>query len=239
MPDGIYSAAAGMAAQQTRLDAIANDLANVNTPGYSRERIAFEDLVYNRENGVPVGAGAAAISLGSSFTPGPLAQTGDPLSLALDGPGFFQVKRADGSVALTRAGDFVADDKGEVVTKSGERLVPPLQLPPGTDPAQLTIAADGTVTLQGKTIGKISIVTVPAPAALQPVGDGYAPTTASGKVAGAPATTKVLQGSLEGSNVDIGQTMVDMIDAQRAYELASRAIKQQDQLLDTVNQIRR
>lgn len=240
MPDGIYAAASGLQAQQIRLDALANDLANVDTPGYASERVAFSDLVSNQEDGVPVGAGAKAVTLGRSFVQGPLAENGDPLSLALQGPGFFQVKRSDGTVALTRDGDFSLDAKGAIVTKSGERLEPPLQLPVGSDLAQLKIAADGSVTLQGKTIGKLSIVDVPAPGALRSVGGGlFVVTSGSGAAGAAPKATTVVQGSLEQSNVDLSAALTGLLDAQRAYELASRAVQTQDQLLQIANQIRR
>ena len=104
MADGIYAAAAGMAAQQTRMDAIANDLANADTPGYKSERVAFKDLVYGREGNVAVGSGAAAIDAGRSTTQGTVSDSTDPLDLAIDGPGFFQIRRPDGTVGLTRDG---------------------------------------------------------------------------------------------------------------------------------------
>ena len=106
MLNGLYSAASGMLAQQTRMDMLANDLANLNTTGYKQARIGFRDLLYNSEQGMPVGAGAAVVDAGRNDAEGALQQTGDPLSLAIAGPGFFQVRRSDGSIALTRSGDF-------------------------------------------------------------------------------------------------------------------------------------
>ncbi len=237
MPEGIYSAAAGMAAQQTRMDSLANDVANVNTTGYKQQRIGFRDLVYEAEQGVAIGAGSAPIDLGRSFAQGALTQTGDPLSLAITGPGFFQVKRADGSTALTRDGQFGLDANGAIVIAHGEHLVPPLTVPKGTDPAQISISSTGAVAVGATLVGRITIVDVPAVGALAPVGDNlFAPTAASGAPA-AVTGSAVQQGSVEASNVDLASVMTDMIDAQRGYELASRAIKTQDQLLDVANQL--
>jgi flagellar basal-body rod protein FlgG len=237
MPEGIYSAAAGMAAQQTRLDALANDIANVNTTGYKQQRLGFRDLVYQAEQGVPIGAGSAPVDVGRSFAQGGLTETGDPLSVAIVGQGFFQVRRADGSVALTRDGRFGLDAGGAIVTSTGERLVPPLTVPKGTDASAISIAPDGSVSVGATAVGRLSIVDVPSPGTLAPVGDNlFAPTAASGAPKAVTGTT-VQQGALEASNVDLASAMVDMIDAQRGYELASRAIKTQDQLLDVANQL--
>src|SRR4051812_33976730 len=166
MPNGIYSAAAGMAAQQTKLDAIANDLANSSTVGYKSVRIGFKDLLYGVEQGVAVGSGAAAIDIGRSQTQGTLQASEDPLAVAIQGDGFFQVKRADGSDALTRNGQFQLDSNGSLVPIPGEQLVPPIKVPAGTDPSDVVIGGDGTVTAKGQNIGAIKIVTVPAPDAL-------------------------------------------------------------------------
>src|SRR5690348_14355716 len=141
MPEGIYAAAAGMLAQQTKMDSLANDIANVNTAGYKHQRLGFRDLVYQ----AGIGAGAAPVDGGRSYVEGSLQQTGDPLSLAIIGSGFFQVRRADGQTALTRDGQFQLDANGSLVTQTGERLVPPITVPKGTDPSQISIAADGTV----------------------------------------------------------------------------------------------
>jgi flagellar basal-body rod protein FlgG len=235
MPEGIYSAAAGMAAQQTRLDSLANDVANVNTAGYKQQRVGFRDLVYQAEQGVPVGAGSAPVDIGRSFAQGPLTQTGDSLSVAITGPGFLQVRRSDGSTALTRDGRLGLDANGAIVTSTGEHLVPPLTVPKGTDASAIVIDANGAVSVGATAIGRLSIVDVPSPGSLAPAGDNlFAPTAASGAPT-AVTTTTVQQGYLEGSNVDLASAMTDMIEAQRGYELASRAIKTQDQLLDVAN----
>jgi len=237
MPEGIYAAAAGMAAQQTKLDSLANDIANVNTTGYKHQRLGFRDLVYQAEQGVQIGSGSAPVDAGRSLEEGSLQQTGDPLSLAIVGAGFFQVRRADGQIALTRDGQFELDANGSLVTQSGDRLVPPITLPKGTSPDAISIAADGTVAAAGKTIGKITVVDVPAPGALLAAGGNlFLPTAASGAPTAAKGTT-LQQGAVETSNVDLASAMTEMVEAQRAYELASRAIKTQDELLDVANQL--
>ena len=188
--DGLRAAASGLAAQQARMDAIANDIANVSTPGYKKERLAFRDLVDR--------SGAAATEAGRSFLTGPQIANDDPLALAIDGPGFFQVKLGD-----------------------------------------VTIAADGTVTAGGKKLGQIVLADVPVRAELQSVGGGlYVATTASG-AAGAVKDPQIRQGVLEGSNVALGDAMVDLIDAQRSFQLASKALKTQDDLAEIANGIRR
>jgi len=237
MPEGIYAAAAGMAAQQTQMDAIANDIANVNTAGYHSERIGFQDLVYTAEQNVPIGSGSKTIDLGRTEEEGSIQQNGDPLSLAITGPGYFQVRRSDGSVALTRNGQFGLDASGAVVTASGERLVPPITVPKGTDPSDIKIGANGAVSVNGKSIGQITVVDVPNEGGLQPVGDSLFVATAASGAAGPLRSSTIEQGALETSNVDMGTAMVDMIQAQRGYELASNAIKTQDELLNVANQL--
>jgi flagellar basal-body rod protein FlgG len=226
-----------MAAQQTQIDAVANDIANVNTTGYHSQRIGFSDLVYTAEQNVPVGSGSRAIDLGRTTGEGSLQQTGNPLSVAIEGPGYLQVRQADGSIALTRNGDFSTDANGSLVTSSGQRLVPPITLPKGTDPTDVKITADGTVTASGRQLGKLTVVDVPNEAGLRAAGDGLFVATAASGAATAVPTSTLEQGSLETSNVDMGSAMVEMIQAQRGYELASQAIKTQDELLNVANQI--
>lgn len=239
MADGIYAAAAGMVAQQTRIDAIANDLANADTPGYKSQRVAFKDLVYGSEGGVAVGSGAAAVDAGRSSAEGGLQATGNPLSVAISGPGFFQIRRIDGTTGLTRDGDFQLDSSGGVVTANGERLVPPITVPKGIQPSQISIAQDGTVTAAGRTLGKIQVVDVPAPGQLLSVGNStYTVTAASGN-ATTVQSPKLEQSMLEGSDVDTASAMTDLLDAQQSYSLASRAIQTQDQLLQIANDIKR
>jgi flagellar basal-body rod protein FlgG len=239
MADGIYAAASGMVAQQTRIDAIANDLANADTPGYKSQRVAFKDLVYGSEGGVAVGSGAAAVDAGRSSAEGGLQSTGDPLNVAIAGPGFFQIRRIDGSTGLTRDGGFQLDASGGLVTTNGENLVPPITVPKGIQPDQVSIGQDGTVTAGGRTIGKIQVVNVPAPGALLAVGNStYTVTPGSGN-ATPLQSTKLESGMLEGSDVDTASAMTELLDAQQSYSLASRAIQTQDQLLQIANDIKR
>ncbi|MBV8258059.1 MAG: flagellar hook-basal body protein [Actinobacteria bacterium] len=233
---GIYSAAAGMTAQQTWLDAVANDLANVNTPGYHSQRVAFHDLVYDQTG---AGVGAAAGTLGVTVGQGPLLQSTNPLDIAIEGDGYFQVKRPDGSTALTRNGQLQVDANGQIVTSSGNPLVPPITLPKGTAASDLAIGPDGTVTTStGTKLGQIQLMTVAAPDQLQALGDGQFAVNAS---SGSPvkATGQIKQYFLEGSNVDVADALTNMIQAQRAYELSSRAVSTQDQLLQMANELRR
>jgi flagellar basal-body rod protein FlgG len=242
--EGLYSAAAGMAAQQRRLEAVANDLANVNTSGYKRTRVSFRDLVYSPSGrgsaaGVSSGAGAAADISGRSFSQGTLVPSGEPLDLAIDGEGFFQVRRADGSTALTRDGSFQLDANGRLVTSGGDLLQPPITLPRGTDPSRVSIGHDGTVSANGRRVGRIQVMQVSSDQGLQSIGKNLFAATAASGAPRAVRATSVVQGSLEGSNVDMADSMVDMMDSQRAYQLASRAIQMQDQMMEIANGVKR
>jgi flagellar basal-body rod protein FlgG len=239
MLNGLYSAAAGMIAQQTRIDALSNDIANVNTTGYKQVRTGFRDLVYNIEAGMRIGAGAAVVDAGRLFSQGGLQQNGDPLSVALDGPGFFQVKRGDGSLALTRSGDFHADANGQLVTSQGDRMWPPVTLPAGTNVDDIAVSSAGVVSVKQTVVGTIHVFSVPSPSNLLPVGGSlFLPTTASGGARQMP-TQSIRQGFLEASNVDLASAMVNVIDAQRSFQMDSKAIQTQDQLMQIANEIRR
>ena len=246
MLEGLYSAAAGMAAQQNRMDSLANDVANVNTPGYKKLRVGFRDLIYQQAGrgalaNVRTGSGSAAVDLGRGQGQGVLQQTGNPLDLAVQGPGFFQVRRPNGQVVLTRDGSFHLDDTGRLVNAQGTLVQPGITVPRGTDPSQLRIASDGTVSVgTGRTLGRIQLVDVPSTDGLQPLGDNlFAATAASGAARPAGRGSTLAQGMLEGSNVDLGDAMVDMMDAQRGFELASKAISMQDQILGIANGVKR
>ncbi len=238
MLNGLYAAAAGMIAQQTRMDSLANDIANVNTTGYKSQRLGFRDLIYNIEQGMPVGAGSAVVDAGRLFTEGGLQATGDPLSLAISGPGFFQVRLSDGSTGLTRAGDFRLDADGMLVTASGNRLVPSIRIPATTPSDGIAVGSDGTVTASGKVVGRITVVAVQAPAYLRALGDTTFATTAQSGAARAIGGSSIQQGYLESSNVDLADSLTIVIDAQRSYQLDSRAIQTQDQLMQIANNIR-
>jgi flagellar basal-body rod protein FlgG len=239
MLNGLYSAAAGMIAQQTRMDALANDISNVNTTGYKQLRLGFRDLVYNIESGMRIGAGAALVDGGREFQPGAFQQSDNPLSVAIAGSGFFQVRMADGRTALTRSGDFHVDAGGGIVTATGQRLIPPITVPAGATSDSFSIAQDGTVTSGTTTIGRIQLVDVASPDRLQPVGDSlFVPTAQSGAPRTATGAT-MQQGFLEASNVDLAGAMVNVIDAQRSFQFDSRVIQTQDQLMQIANEIRR
>lgn len=245
MLQGLYSAAAGMAAQQQRIDGVANDLANVNTPGYKQVRVGFRDLLYNSQGDqagetVTAGAGAAASFIGRSQKQGVLLTTEQPLDVSIQGDGFFQVRRADGTLALTRDGSFRLDPLGRLTTSDGLLLEPPITVPQGTPISRIAIAADGAVRIDGgRQIGRIQVVTVTAADGLRPLGDNrFAVTPESGPAAATNAAT-LRQGTLEGSNVDMADAMVSMMNAQRAFQLASRAIAVQDQMLEIANQVKR
>lgn len=238
MANGIYAAAAGLQAQQDRIDSLSNDLANVGTTGFKSERVGFSDLLYGSENGVPVGSGAKALDAGTTSAEGALATSANPLALAIVGPGYFQVRRADGSTALTRDGDFQIDASGSLTAANGEQLVPPIKLPANTKPTDVTVGSDGTVSVAGKTVGKLALVDVPAESGLLALGSNdFATTSASGTAVAAKSATLV-QGQLEQSNVDVASAMTALVDAQQNYSMLSHAISTQDQLLAMANQLR-
>jgi flagellar basal-body rod protein FlgG len=242
MLEGLYSAAAGMSAQQQQMDAIGNDLANVSTTGYKAERVGFQDLLYSQVNQAGTtttsGAGAMAQVIGHDSQQGSLQQTGEPLDLAIQGEGFFQIKGAGGKPALTRDGALTVDGKGNLVTANGSQLEPPITLPAGVSPSEVTIGSDGTVRAGTHSLGQIKLVTVPAPDKMLADGAGaFTPTAASGAPKPVQGAT-LKQGALEGSNVDMASEMTTMVATQRNYQLASTAIQTQDQMLSIANQLR-
>jgi flagellar basal-body rod protein FlgG len=243
--EGMYSAAAGMAAQQQRIDSLANDMANVNTTGYKRVRVAFHDLLYTPTGpgavqGVASGAGAAATQVGRGEAQGTLQQTGRTLDVGLEGTGYLEVRNAAGKQLLTRDGALHRTDTGRLFTTTG--AFTGVTIPAGVSDDQVRINRDGVVAgPTGTVFGRLRLVSVRAPQALQSQGDNlFAPTAASGRpTAALPANLKVQQGVLEASNVDMATVMTDLIDAQRGYELASKAITNQDRLLEIANGVKR
>jgi flagellar basal-body rod protein FlgG len=231
-----------MAAQQAAVDAVGNDIANVNTAGYKGQRLAFRDLAYvdaQSGQGVRAGAGAAVTTIGRTTAAGALLRTDQPLDVAIAGDGYLSVRRADGTPALTRAGALRVDAARDLVTPTGERLEPPVTLPRDVDPADVTIAADGRVSAAGRALGRIAVVDVPAPAGLQSLGENLFATTAASGAARPAAAFRLEQGALEASNVDISDAMVDLMDAQRSYSLASKALQNQDQAMEIANGVKR
>jgi flagellar basal-body rod protein FlgG len=248
MLEGLNSAAAGMAAQQQRLDSVANDLSNANTTGYKHNRVGFRDLVYQEAGraaaqGVRTGHGAAAVDAGKAFSQGALQRTDRPLDLAIQGDGFLRIKLGDGTQALTRDGNLQVDGRGRLTTNTGALLLGgrgPISVPKGTPEEDLSIGTDGTVTAGGRRLGKLALVSVRAPQALTPVGDNaFVTSAASGNAFAAPRATVLESGALEASNVDMATAMVSMIESQRAFELASKAIHTADQMWEIANGVKR
>jgi flagellar basal-body rod protein FlgG len=244
MLEGMYSAAAGMAAQQARLDALSNDVANVNTIGYKRERIAFRDLVYNASGpggqaGVEEGAGSAATTIGRGGSDATYQNTGGPLDVAINGTGYLQVTQPDGSTGLTRNGQLTLDAQRNLQA-NGMTLTPPVRIPAGVDEKKLSIHADGRIVADNRQIGAINVFTVASPDRLTPVGNNvFVPNQQSGQPIRAGAATTLQQGVLETSDVDMGDVMSDMILTQRAYQMASKAINTQDEMAQIANGIKR
>jgi flagellar basal-body rod protein FlgG len=250
----------GLDAQQTHIDVIANNLSNVSTTGFKRARPLFEDLLYqtirqpgaqsSQQTQIPtgfmLGTGVRAIATERLFTQGNLQQTGNPLDLAVQGRGFFQVLLPDGTNAYTRDGSFQIDSTGQMVTASGYTLQPAIIIP--SDAITITIAKDGTVSVTtpgsatASTIGNLELATFINPGGLQSFGENlFLETAASGTpTTGAPGQSGfglINQAFVETSNVNVAEELVNMIQAQRAYELNARVITTSDQMLQRLTQI--
>ena len=241
MLEGLYSAASGMEAQQNQFDAISNDMANLDTRGYQSTVVGFHDLLYS--NGaygstVPTGAGSASAIVGRDQSQGAINETKRQLDVAVQGPGYIEVRRPDGSIGLTRNGRLELNAKRQLTTQEGMLVQPPITIPAGVSTDEVTIASNGTVQAAGKTVGKISLVDVPAPDGLVADGDSiFSATAASGAIRTAKNAT-LQQGALEGSNVDMGAEMAKMMTAQKEYEMSSQAVQYQAQMLQIANQIK-
>ncbi len=258
MNGALWSAKTGLDAQQTRMAVISNNLANANTTGFKRDRAIFEDLVYQNvrqvgaqssqdtqlPSGLQVGTGVRVVATEKLFTQGNLVQTNNPLDLAIQGRGFFEILMPDGSVAYTRDGSFHLNNQGQVVNSSGYVLQPGITVPENA--LSVTIATDGTVSaaLPGQTqpaqLGQLQLVDFVNPAGLQARGQNlYVETAASGSpqpsTPGSNGLGTLLQGSLETSNVNVVEELVAMIETQRAYELNSKAISTTDGMLQFAN----
>jgi flagellar basal-body rod protein FlgG len=258
MMRALYTAATGMVAQQYNLDTIANNLANVNTTGFRMNQARFQDLLYQtlKAPGSPIGASIVPVGqdvglgskVGSSekiFTQGSLQQTGNPLDIAIEGDGFFQVTLPDGTTAYTRDGSFKEDATGAVVTADGYFLSPQITIPQNA--INVSVGSDGTVTAltpgatTPTTLGQITLVRFTNPAGLQPRGQNlFLQTAASGtpiiSQPGLNGAGTLLGGYVENSNVSVVNEMVNMIVAQRAYEANSKAITTAEQMLATAVQ---
>lgn len=249
-----------MSAQQTGVDNIANNLANANTNGYKRSTVVFHDLLYQnaraqgeegagaRPSSLQLGHGAMAVSTVRAFQQGSLQETGNPLDLALNGDGFLQVRRPDGTVAYTRDGALSLDADGRVVTQTGLALEPDLDIPP--EATEIMISSDGVVMarLQGEPepfeVGQLELALFTNPAGLRSLGGNlYEQTEQSGEpILGEPGRDglgSILQGYLEAANVDVVQEMVGLISAQRAYELNSKMVQTAEEMLQVANNVKR
>jgi flagellar basal-body rod protein FlgG len=257
----LNSAASGMTAQQLNVDTIANNLANANTAGFKMRVAQFEDLIYQNmiqpgaaagqqttiPSGLQLGLGTRAASNEIIFTQGSMNQTGNPLDMAIQGSGFFQVQQPSGTLAYTRAGSFQLNQTGNVVDTNGDALQPQITLP--VTAQNITIAQDGTVsyTIAGQTAtqkaGQIQLATFQNPGGLNSVGNNlYLPTDASGEPqvgvpGGAEGLGTLMQGYTEQSNVDVVGAFVALIQSQRAYEANSRVVKAADEMYQQVNQL--
>jgi flagellar basal-body rod protein FlgG len=262
MIPALYSASSGMQAQQLNLDTIANNLANVNTTGFKKTRVDFQDLLYQTfrapglqgtsgtviPTGIQVGLGARPIATQRIFSQGDFQQTDNPLDIVIEGDGFFQVQRADGTTAYTRAGAFKKDGTGRLVTSDGAVLTPNIVIP--ADAKNITIGSDGVVSVAlsngatTSTLGTVQLAQFVNPGGLLSVGRNlFVPTAASGDaVTGAPGQNgfgTLTQGFLELANVKVVDEMVAMITSQRAYEANSKAIQTADEMLSISNALRR
>jgi flagellar basal-body rod protein FlgG len=233
-----------MAAMQQKLDGVANDLANANTTGYKHVRIGFKDLLYEQTgrpgaDGVRRGTGAAAVEAGRGFEQGSLRETGNPLDVAIEGDGFLTVRLADGRQALTRDGSLHVDGDGRLATSTGALIQPAIKMPANTPQDRIAIATDGTVRANEAVIGKLQLVTVRSTSGLLSTGENaFVTTAASGPARNATAGV-LKQGALEASNTDMAQAMVDMMDAQRTYQLTSKAIQTADSMMEIANGVKR
>jgi flagellar basal-body rod protein FlgG len=229
MLEGLYSAAAGMETAQTQLDTVSNNMANEDTPGYQAQELGFSDLLYNTDDDDPstaiVGAGSTAQTIGYSQAQGALEQTGNPLDLGMSGDGYFEVRQADGTIGLTKNGTFQLNARGQITTDLGMELVPPITVPKGTQASQISVAANGAVSVNKQKIGQIQLVTVTAPDKLLPQGNSvYSATAGSGPITAAKGVT-LQQGFLEQSNVDLDTEITSMEQAEQAYSMGSKAVQ--------------
>jgi flagellar basal-body rod protein FlgG len=254
MNPALWVAKTGLDAQQTNMAVISNNLANVNTTGFKKSRAVFQDLLYQNvsqvgaatsqntqaPSGLELGTGVSLVATEKVYSQGNLNQTGNSLDVAINGNGFFQVLMPDGSLAYTRDGSFQVSATGQLVTASGYAVQPAITIPTGAQ--SVTIGADGTVQVQlantstASTVGTLQLANFVNPAGLQPNGENMlvesgASGTATSGAPGANGLGALQQGYTESSNVDVVEEMVNMIETQRAYEMNTKAIETNDQML--------
>ncbi len=256
----LHISRSGLDAQQTQLDVISNNLANVNTTGFKKARAVFEDLLYQvirqpgaqssqqtqLPSGFQLGVGVRTVATERIHTQGALQQTGNQLDVAINGRGYFQILMPDGSTAYTRDGSFQVDSQGTLVTASGYAVQPNITIP--QDALTVTIARDGTVSVTQPGVptptilGQLQLASFINPTGLQSLGENlYAETAASGppqvNLPGLSGLGTLNQSMIETSNVNVAEELVNMIMAQRTFELNSRAITVSDQMLQRLTQI--
>ena len=249
----------GLDAQAERMRIIANNLANVNTTAFQRDRAEFATLAYQTitaagarsagdnqyATGLNLGTGVRLTGTGRITSPGSINTTGNNLDLAIEGEGYFQIQRPDGSTGYSRAGNFHLSSEGKVVTSDGMPVMPEITIPEGAQ--SITIGQDGTVSVtvagasESQEVGRLELARFVNPAGLQALGNNlYAETAASGSAQTGPANAEgrgaIRQGALEASNVNVVQELVDMIETQRAYEINSKMVQATDEMLRNANQ---
>lgn len=260
MINSLHISKTGMMAQQTQLDVISNNLANVSTSGFKRATAVFEDLIYQNlrqvgansseqselPTGLQLGLGVRTVATSRTFSQGSLEQSNNNLDVAISGNGFFQIELPDGSTGYTRDGHFQVNADGQLVTSSGYLVLPGVTIP--VDARAVSIATDGTVSVTlpnnptPQAAGSIELAIFVNPPGLEPRGQNlFSETLASGApTTGAPGSEgfgPVMQGFLETSNVNVVQELVDMIQTQRAYEMNSKSIQTSDQMLQRLTQL--
>ena len=258
MDPSLKTAATGMAAQQTRIDVIANNLANVNTPGFKRSRAHFEDLLYQTVEGqetvgngdadvaeaIQIGRGTRLSGVQRVHEQGTFEMTNRPMDLAIDGEGLFQVRRPDGTIGYTRDGSFTISDQGVLVAAGGYAVIPEIRVP--EDMTDLTVSRTGVVSgtsagqAQPVELGRVELARFPNPPGLIALGENlYAESAASGQpILGSAQEDgfgRIIQGALEASNVEVVQEMVDMIAALRAYEINAKAVQASEDMAAVAN----
>lgn len=260
MIKSLWTAKTGLESQQTKLDVISNNLANVSTNGFKRSRPVFEDLLYQNmrqpgaqnniqdrlPSGMQIGTGVRAVATERLHTQGGLEQTENSRDLAIDGEGFFQVLMPDGTTAYTRDGSFQLNQNGQMVTANGYPVEPAIFLPPNA--LSVNVGEDGTVSVRqpgvaiDNEVGQITVSTFINPAGLESVGGNlYLETGASGapneNMPGMNGAGRLFQGYVETSNVNVVEEMVNMIQTQRAYEINSKAVSTSDEMLARLSQL--
>lgn len=259
MHSALWVSKTGMAAQDTKMTAISNNLANVNTVGFKRDRVVFEDLFYSIQrqpgaqvdqvnelpSGIQLGSGVRVVGTQKVFTQGNTQNTTQELDLAVMGQGFFQIENSDGQIMYTRNGQFHRNSEGLMVNSQGLPLEPQIQIPDNA--VSFSVGVDGTVTTTTaddptpQQLGQITLAKFINPAGLEAVGGNlFRETEASGPadelIAGADGAGSIKQGALEGSNVQVVEEMVDMITTQRAYEMNAKVVSAADDMLKFVSQ---